>query len=394
MSDATTRVEQLPTPLHGVRNSALIAGLVGLALSVLGAFLSLEQFYQSYLYAYLFWLGPALGSWAFVQLTHLTGGRWGVMLRRPLEAGALTLPLLALLFVPLLFGLPLIYAWARPTELASSELLQAKQVYLNPTFFAIRAVVYFVIWIGAALLLSRLSRAHDRSGDPRLVGRMQVLSGIGSVLYVVTLTLAMTDWAMSLDYHWFSSIYGLRFLVGQGLTTLAIMIVGLAWLRRREPWATLFKPALFHDLGTLLFAFVILWAYMAFAQYLIIWAGNISEEVTWYLRRASDGWNWIAVSLMLFHFALPFFLLLVRRIKTGPQLLAAIAAGILVMRLVDMYWLIVPEFHATVLPVSWMLPVAIIGMGGIWLALFSWLLQRRPLLPLRDARLAATLEYE
>lgn len=379
--------------LPRVQQFALLAGAIGLLLCGVGALWSREQFYQSYLFAYLFWLGPALGACALVMLSHLTGGRWSVITRRLLEAGALTLPLLALLFVPFLAGIPVLYAWARPEEIAASELLQKKLLYLNESFFIGRAALYFLIWSGLALLLSRWSRAHDTTAQPGLVARLQGISGVGLVLYVLTLTFAVTDWAMSLDYSWFSSIYGMRFIAGQGLTTFALVIVLLALLVQRQPWATLIKPGIFHDLGTLLFFFIILWAYMAFSQYLIIWSGNLAEDVPWYVRRQSGGWNVLALVLILFHFALPFFLLLARRVKSSTRMLAAIAAGILLARVLDMYWLIEPEFHDSAWSVSWLHLAALAGIGGVWLAVFLWLMQRRPFLPLHDARLEEAVTY-
>jgi hypothetical protein len=378
-----------------VQWAALGVGVVGLLLCGVGALWSREQFYQSYLFAYLFWLGPALGACALVMLSHLAGGRWSIITRRLLEASALTLPLLALLFVPFLFGIPVLYAWARPEEIATSELLQTKLLYLNEPFFIARAVFYFIIWSGLALLLSRWSRAHDETAKPGLVARLQGLSGVGLVLYALTLTFAVTDWGMSLDYSWFSTVYGMRFVAGQGLTTFALMIVLLALLVRQQPWQEIIQPGVFHNLGTLLFAFVILWAYMAFSQFLIIWSGNLAEDVPWYVRRREDGWNILAVALMVFHFALPFFLLLARRVKFSARMLATIAAGILLARILDTYWLIEPEFHESLLgSLSWLHLATLAGIGGLWLAAFLWLVQRRPFLPLHDARLEEALTYE
>jgi hypothetical protein len=381
--------------LPRVQQAALLVGAGGLLLCGVGALASREQFYQSYLFAYLFWIGPALGAFALVMLSHLVGGRWSVITRRIFEASALTLPLLGLLFVPFLLGVPVLYAWARPEEIATSELLQKKLLYLNEPFFIGRAVLYFAIWSGLALLLSRWSRAHDATARPGLVARLQGLSGAGLVLYALTLTFAVTDWGMSLDYHWFSTVYGMRFVVGQGLTTFALAVVLLALLRRRQPWDALIKPGIFHDLGTLLFVFVILWAYMAFSQYLIIWSGNLAEEVPWYVRRQEAGWSGLALLLIGFHFALPFFLLLARRAKSSARMLASIAAGILLARVLDTYWLIEPEFEQGLLEsLNWLHLAALAGVGGVWLAAFLWLAQRRPFLPRHDARLEEALTYD
>lgn len=394
MSEQRNQIENLHPHLEHLQRIALIVGVLGLVICVVGAFWNRDEFYQSYLFAYTFWFGLALGSFATVMLSYLTGGRWGVILRRFLEAGALTLPLMFLLFIPFFFGLQVLYTWARPGEIASSEVLQEKVLYLNPTFFILRAVIYFVLWSGLALLLRRWSLAQDQRYQPARHRRMQLFSGLGLVLYAITLSLAATDWIMSLDYSWYSTIYGMLFVASQGLTTLAFMVVVLAILARRPPWSDLFKAGLFHDLGSLIFTFVILWAYMSFSQYLIIWSGNLAEEVPWYVRRSEGGWSWVAAFLMIFHFALPFFLLLSRRVKTSARLLTTVAIGILLARFVDLYWLIEPEFRETVLGLTWMHPMSLVGIGGIWIAFFIWFLQRRPLLPLHDPGLQAALDYE
>lgn len=385
--------ESLRPDLGRLQTIALVVGVLGLALAALGAFLNAQQFFQSYLYAYLFWCGVTLGSLALLLLQFLSGGRWGLLIRRTLEAGALTLPLMALLFVPFLFGLPLLYGWARP-EAAANEIYQAKALYLNQPAFIIRAVLYFALWIAVAVTITRLSQAQDRSGNPALARRLRLLSAFGLLIYVLTITLATTDWAMSLDYTWYSTIYGMYFMVSQGLSTFAFVIVVLALLARQRPISDVIRPQLFHDLGTLLFAFVVLWAYMSFAQYLIIWSGNLAEEAPWYVRRSVGGWQYVALVLALFHFTLPFFLLLSRRIKTSTRLLTLVAGGIIIARLIDLFWIVGPEFYESVLSFSWTHLAAVVGIGGVWLALFAWLIQRRPFLPFNDPALPMVFAHE
>ena len=385
---------QAPLPeLQRFQQRALVVGVVGLGVCVAGAFFSPAQFFRSYLLAYLFWLSVALGCLAIVMVHYLSGGAWGIVIRRLLESGTRTLPLMALLFLPLAFGLHDLYLWARPAVVANDEVLQHKSLYLNVPFFLLRAVCYFAAWIGVAYFLNKWSSAQDQAFDPRLEQRLRQLSGPGLVLYTLAVTFAAIDWLMSLEPHWYSTIYGAMFMVGQGLAALAFAIAVLVLLADRQPLADVLSPAHFHDLGNLLLAFVMLWAYMAFAQYLLIWSGNLPEENVWYVHRLAGGWRGIGLGLILFHFALPFLLLLSRDLKRRARLLALVAAAVLCMRFVDIFWLIVPAFHPTGVWVHWMDVVAPIGLGGLWLATFVWQLKGRPLLPLYDPALQEAREH-
>ena len=379
--------------LDRIQHTSLIAGAIGLGLCLVGAFLSPEQFFRSYLFAYLFWIGIALGSFGIVMLHHLTGGGWGFVIRRLLESGTRTLPLMVVLFVPLLFGLSELYVWARPAEVAADELLQHKSAYLNVPFFLVRTAVYFAAWISITYCINRWSLEQDRTGERVLTRRLQLLSGPGLVVYALTVTFASIDWAMSLEPHWFSTMYGIMFLIGQVLAALALMIVIAVRLADQEPLSTVVSPARLLDLGNLLLAFVMLWAYIAFSQYIIIWSGNLPEEIPWYLHRTTGGWQGIALFLIIFHFAVPFVLLLSRATKRKVELLSAVAGGIIIMRLVDLFWLVAPAFHQTGVQIHWMDLVAPIGVGGIWMWFFIWQLKGRSLLPLHDPRLEEILGH-
>jgi hypothetical protein len=375
--------ETLQPVLSGVQRKALIAGVSALALCVAGAFLNPAQFLRSYLVAFLFWLGIALGSAAVVMLHHLVGGRWGFVIRRLLESATRTLPAMAVLLLPILLGVRSLYHWTHP---AGDHLLEHKAPYLNIPFFIIRAVIYFAVWIGVTWVLNRWSLEQDRTGAPGLVRRMQVLSGPGLLLYGLTVTFASIDWAMSLEPHWFSTIYGMIFMVGQGLATLAFVIAVLMLLSRYQPLSGTLTPDHFHDLGNLMFAFVMLWAYVSFSQFLIIWSGNLPEEIPWYLARLRGGWQWVALILLVFHFFLPFLLLLMRPIKRRAHVLARVAIAVILVRLLDLFWLVTPAFHPGKFHLHWMDVAAPIGVGGLWLAAFLSNLKRAPLLPLRDPR--------
>jgi hypothetical protein len=368
-------------------------GVAALLLSTGGAFLNPARFFQAYLLGYLFWVGIALGCLALLMIHHLAGGRWGFVIQRPLEAGVRTLPLLALLFLPILFGLKDLYLWARPEAVAAEALLRHKQLYLNAPAFLFRAVVYFAVWIGAGAILTMLSGRRDQGIDTLpLTRRMQVLSGPGLLLYGATASFAAIDWGMSLEPMWFSSIYGVVFIVGQGLAALAFVIVTVVLLSDRPPLRDAITPQQFHDLGNFLLAFVMLWAYIAFSQFLIIWSGNLPEEIPWYLHRMRGGWGFLAALLIAFHFIVPFLLLLSRSTKRRAKVLILVAAGILGMRLLDLFWLTSPAFHPGGLDLHWMDLSVPVGLGGIWLAAYLELLKRRPLLPEHDPRFAAAAE--
>jgi hypothetical protein len=364
----------------------LLVGLAALAISLLGAFQNPEQFWQSYLLAYLFWLEIGLGCLGLVMLHHLAGGRWSALSRRVLETGAMTLPLMALLFVPLLWGLATLYPWTDPAYLLHSEALQQKSLYLNLPFFLARALLYFAIWLALAYLLNRWSLAQDLTGEEKYTRRMVRLSALGMILYVLTATFAAYDWMMSLEPEWFSSIYGLLFIAGQAVAALALAIIGLALLSRREGADQDWRQP-FNDLGNLMLGFVMIWAYFSFSQFLIIWSANIPEEAIWYYHRSQGGWQNVGLFLIGVHFVLPFLLLLSRVVKRQAQRLMVLAMLIFVVRWVDLFWLIVPAFHPEALHWHWLDLAILAAMGGGWVALFSWKWRKKSPLPLHDPRL-------
>ena len=391
MSDLRSRFDAIERRARAV---GIGAGL----LTGLGALLDPDAFFQSWLIAFLFWLALPLGSLALVMLHHMTGGAWGLAIRRLLEASMRTLPAFALLFLPIALGMGRLYEWTHADAVAQDPVLQAKAPYLNTGFFLIRAAAYFGLWIGLARLLNRMSERYDRTGERTQVRRMRAVSGPGIVAYGMGMTFASVDWAMSLEPHWFSTIYGVMFIVGQGLATLAFAIVVSAWLSRQAPFDRWLKPDHFHDLGKLLFAFVMLWAYVAFSQFLIIWSGNLAEETPWYVNRGvggaglANGWNLVALALVVLHFFLPFLVLLSRRAKRNVAVLSKIALGIFCLRLVDLIWLIAPAFHPGGLHLHWLYLVAPVAVGGLWVSLFVRQLKGRPLISLQDAHLEGALE--
>jgi hypothetical protein len=363
-----------------VSRRLLILGVVGLGACLLGALVNPAQFFRSYLVAYLFWLGCALGCLPIMLLHNLSGGGWGHVIRRALESGLRTLPLLALLFLPLVFGLGHLYVWARPEAVAADALLRHKSAYLNVPFFLARAVVYFAVWIGAARLLERVAVDRSVPPDDPAAQRVRVVSGPCLALYGATMTFAAIDWAMSLEPHWQSTMFPLIVVGGQVLAAFGLVVAATIAVARRERLAAAVDPGLWQDLGNLLLAFIMLWAYFSFAQYLIVWSGNLAEEVPWYLHRLGHGYATLAVALVLLQFVVPFLALLSRDLKRSTGMLGAVAGLVVCLRFVDLFWLIVPEFHPGGLRVHWMDVAAPVGLGGLWLAAFSAQLGRKPVL--------------
>jgi hypothetical protein len=370
--------------LHRVQGWALVVAGIGVLGCVIGVFAARPQFFHAYLISYLFFLGLALGSMAILMIQYITGGAWGAVIRRLLESATRTLPLMAVLFIPIALGLTDLYEWARPEHVAHDPILQHKSLYLNVPFFLARAVFYFVAWIGIAYFLNRWSYEQDAAADPRLTRRLEMLSRGGLLLYALTMTFASMDWGMSLEPHWFSTLYGVMFMGGQGLSTFAFVIPMAALLADRQPFARIISPAQFHDLGKLMLAFVMLWAYFALSQYLIIWSANLPEEIPWYLARTKNGWQWVALVLVIVHFALPFLVLLSRDIKRHARAVAIVALVLIGARFVDLFWLLRPAVAPEAFAIHWLDPAAAAAVGGMWMWLFVSQLKTRPVLPLND----------
>jgi len=382
----TPNLERLP-----VRYAAAGAGL--LVLCLIFAIGDFSGFFRAYLIAFLFWIGVTLGCLALLMLQHLTGGRWALVIRRILEAGTRTLPLMAFAALPILAGMKSLYVWARPGQ--TDPIIIAKHAYLNPGFFAVRMVFYFACWFMLTHFLNKWSREEDRGGSLPLWMRMEGFSGGGLVLFGLTLNFAAVDWVMSLEPRWYSTIYGLLLMTGMTLGAMAFVIVVLIWLSAKEPLSSVVVPSYFQDLGSFLLMFVMLWAYLQFSQYLIIWGENLTGEIPWYLRRLRGGWGAVGLALILLNFALPFFLLLFRHIKRRVKSLLLVAMIVLVMRVVDLCWMVLPAFGDS--QPEWrligMVALLYFGMGGLWFGYFTWQLQQLPLLPANDPRMEGATEH-
>jgi hypothetical protein len=393
----TTPAFPIPARVERLQRGAIAAAVVGLLACFAGGFANPAQFYRSWLFAYLFWVNVGVGCISLLLIHHLTGGYWGLVIRRLLEAGARTLYLAPLFFLPVLLGMHQLYPWTHAEAVAADEVLHWKSPYLNVPFFLARTAFYFIVWIGLARVLSRLSGRLDTDTDPKIERRLRGLGGAGLLLMGLTITFASVDWAMSLDPHWFSTLYGVVFMVGQALAALTFSIVLLALFIKEAPFSGVVKPNDTHDLGKLMLAFTMLWAYLHLSQFLIIWAGNLPEEIPWYIRRTQGAGQLVAQFIIVFHFALPFLLLLSRDLKRSAKSLAGIAGLVFVLRALDLFWMVAPDmqahgaehaglaFHGLDLAT----PVA---LGGIWLAFFAHQLRVRPLLPVGDPEMRERIE--
>ena len=385
------------------RSGALIVAGIGLVGCAIGFYMNSEQFYRSWLIAYLLFLGITLGSMALVMIQHLSGGAWGVF-RRILEASSRTLLLLIVLFIPVLVGMTSLYPWTDSMLVQGDPILKQKAPYLNTWFFIARAVLYFAGWWGLSYLLNKWSQRQD-AGDVAINTSIQRLSGAGLVFYALTVTFAGIDWIMSLNPHWYSTLFGFLMMGGQGLSALAFTIIVSKLLVRREPMTTLLAPHHFHDLGKLMFAFVMLWAYFNFSQFLLTYAANLTEEIPYMTARIRNGWQYLALFLTIFHFAVPWFLLLSRNLKRNADRLVVIALWMIFMRFADIYMLVSPEFaadgrnlhavageHASHFFIYWTDLAAPLAIGGLWVWMFFTQLKQRPLFAAGDPYLREALE--
>lgn len=380
---------QAPPQIDTLQRVGLGIGAIGLVGLAVGFASDPAQFYKSYLLAYIFVLGIPIGSLALLMIHHLSGGRWSLALRRTFEASARTIPLMALLFIPIVLGMHELYEWSHADVAASDPIIRHKVAYLNPTGFTLRAVGYFVIWSVMALLLSRWSVQQDTQAFP--LDRFNKVAGPGVLILGLTVTFASVDWVMSLDPHWFSTLFGLWFLIGMALTALAFSIVVAALLHNNAHVARALSADRFHDYGTLMFAFIMLWAYLSYSQFLIIWSANLPEEIPYYLRRFGNGWQGVTLAIVAGHFVLPWLLLLFRSTKRVTGRLVGVALFMLVMRFLDVFCLVAPWVKQGPFGVHWMDVAAVLGVCGLWVGAFCYLLKGRALLPVGDPYLPEAL---
>lgn len=390
---------QAPEEINRWRTLALGVGGIGLIVWAVGCYFDTQNALRAWLLGFIFWGGIGIGGLGVLILQYLTGGAWGVVIRRTVEAASRTIWILPILFIPLAVGVTHLYEW---THLENDPIIQGRGWYLTVGGWVVRAVIYFVLWGVMAYLLNKWSANQDKAADmeesAKWLGTATAFSGPTMVFYALVVTFAVIDWVMTLEPHWFSTIWGLLFVAGWGLSCFCFVVALLALLADKAPMNRILGKRHFHDLGKLMLALVMVWAYFNFSQFLIIWSGNIPEETGWYLTRTKGVWGVIGLILVIFHFAFPFLILLQQDFKRKAKLLAAMGVFILVMRLVDMFYLIAPSpmiehaGHETS-HFSWLYLVGPIAVGGLWLAFFFYQLAQRPMVPINDPFLENAVEH-
>lgn len=383
-ADNTATTSQAATGIGRWQAPALIIGVIGLALSVVGWFLNPETFFRAWLPSFLFWFSIVAGSLAVLMLQYVTGGEWGLMIRRPLGASARTMLWMVLFFLPILAGMKYLYPWADAGYVAANEVVHNKSGWLNLQRFLIFAALYFVLWNLWAWRIRILSLKfyEDRSPYTELARRKWAASGL--VMIVLTLTFASIDWMMSTEPKWSSTMYGITFVVGCGLSALAFVTFFFAQLATTKAMADVLKPTHLRDLGNLMLAFVMFYAYTTFSEFLLIWYANVHEEIPHYLVRNTGAWGAVAFCVAMFHFFLPFFMLLMRPIKDQPRTIAVVAVILIVMRYVVIYWLVAPSWYGEHFTWSWMSLTSLLGIGGVWMWAFIGQLKGQTIIPIHE----------
>ena len=363
MADAALRLSRLQWAI-------LIVALIGIALSIAGALTDLPALARAWLVALVTWIAFPLGCLALLLAWHLTGGRWGLALGGALEAVARTLPLLALLFLPLLFELQAVYPWARPEFLAGHETVARKAAFLNPPFFILRSLIYLAIWAGLALVLTPARGRLDERGQRR------GLATVGAILYALTASFAAIDWLLSLQPEFHSAVFGMLAMSGQAVGGYALAILVALGLVEAAGRTDLVREHRLLGLGSLFLALVLLWAYFAFIQYLVIWSGDLPDGAEWYLRRGQGIWLALIVVIATLNAGLPFALLLSGRARQSWPVLIALAAAVVLARVLEGLWLSLPAFGPEA-PPAWLIAGALAAVGGIWLSAVLWLVMPR-----------------
>jgi hypothetical protein len=372
---------------------ALVIGIIGLVLSAVGWVTDVRQFMHSYLVGFVFWVTIALGGLFFVLLHYLVNANWSIVVRRFGESLMMIIPFMFILFIPVLIGIKDIFDWSNPHTIASDELLRGKSGYLNITFFIIRAVIFFCVWTALAWMLNKLSMQQNEAPTIAQVKKARLISAPGMILFALTVTFASFDWLMSLDARWYSTIFGVYIFSGAFLAMLALTTFIVIRLQSQNILKDTITSEHYHDLGKLMFAFVIFWGYMAFSQYMLIWYGNIPEETIWFLHRWEGSWRTVSLVLVFCHFGIPFFILFPQSTKRNKGVMTVMTLWILVMHWIDIHWIVMPTFHVEGFHLSWMDPVTVIGIGGIFLFIFWKYFSSHPLVPVKDPDLKKSMEF-
>jgi hypothetical protein len=371
--------------------AALWLGVVALAVCAVAGFFWPAAFFRAYLAAYHYVLGLGLGCFAILLIYHLTGGAWGFLIRRILEAGTRTLPLLAVLFLPVGFGAGYLFPWVHSQALETNPALHHQEIYLNLPFFWVRAGAYFLFWLFVTFLVNLWSRRQQRTGDPALPARLGLFAGAALVMHGIVIHFASIDWLMSLQPAFRSTIIGPLYASSQLLSAMSLAVIVLSWAESRPPLDSYFSPEALNDIGNLQFAFLVVWGYMVYFQYMLVWIANLQHEVAWFLPRQDGGWLWVTWGLVILGFVVPFFLLLTRDVKRSPRAMPWVAGLILFTQIVYAYREVFPSFPDVGLADAWMALVLSVSLIGLWLACFLWQLKGLPLVPAHDPNCESAL---
>ena len=383
--------------INRVQLIAFIVGLVGIVAGAIGAFADTTSFMQAYLFAFLFWIGLSLGGFPLLLTQHIAGGSWGATIRRPLEAAMMVLPIMALLFIPIVLGMNHLYPWMHAEYVASHPTVAAKTSYLNQTWFIIRAIIYFALWILSAWFFVKTGTQQD--SDKKNAKKLQLRMGKASVpwfvVFFVTMTLAAVDWSMSLTPVWYSGIYGTIFITIQTISTLSLAILSLIYIAKTESVVDkLLTTKRLQDLGNFLMAYIIFWAYVNFAQLIIIWSNNITETNTWYVARFVEPWKSVSLFLLFFGFFATLAILISRWVKRKRGALAIVSIWAFFVQLLYTFYVIIPAFERSGFVFKWLDLALFAGIGGIWLASYIFQLKSRPIVPINDPRLDGIIEVK
>ncbi len=370
-----------------------IGGAVGLAFCLVAYLQDSKQFFFSYLTAFSFVLSMGLGGMFFTMLHHAVAAKWSVVLRRVSETLMSLVPWMFIFFLPiLLFGIHDLYPWSHVEHVAHDSILQKKVAYLNVPFWIVRSLLYFLIWTLLARFFYKTSLAQDEAFDEKRAEKMTKWAPLGLILFAFTVTFASIDWIMSLDPHWFSTMFGVYFFAGSFMSGLAFILLVVLYFRYSGALTNVISSEHLHDLGKLMFAFMAFWAYVAFSQYMLIWYGNIPEETVWYLHRSHGSWGILFLFVGLFHFVLPFLILLPREIKRNPIVLWVMAPWLIVIHWVDLYWVVMPNLHPHGIHFSWVDVAAYVALSGSFAGLFWWKMSKHAVIPIHDPNLKASKE--
>lgn len=376
------------------RNAIVFVALIAWVACIAGILTDSARFFQSYLAAFLFCVTIPLGGMFFIMIGYLTGSAWSIPMRRIAENMMMTIPVGALLFIPIALGIHSLYEWSHTEVVAHDAILRGKASYLNPQWFILRASIFFLMWTLWAWRIYKNSTRQDATGDLKHMHAISRWSAPGLLMLFVTVTLAAFDWSMSLNPHWYSTIFGIYVYAGGARSFIAAWVLICIAFRGKGVLRNTITIEHYHDLGKWMFALTVFWAYIAFSQYLLIWYANIPEETVWFMRRFTGTWGPTSAALLFGHFIIPFFLFLPRASKRNLSILKWGAIWVLALQFLDFYWQVMPTFHARGIAPHWLDVACIAAIGSIFALVFWFRMKAHAILPVGDPRFEQGLQFQ